>query len=189
MEKHDTLARIRRAALEILETEGEPAVTMRRVAKGVGITAMALYHYFPDRDALLRAITDDEFDRLAELFRARVPCGDLTAAVDCYLDYALSRPLVFEYLFSRRRAGARQFPTDFTGRQSPTLTILADTVAEAIDRGELRADNPWEVAFELWALAHGYISLYLAGRIEPDEDRFRRIVRDAIERMHHGLKP
>ena len=53
---------IRSAALRLLEREGPEGVSMRRVAKQVGITPMAIYHHFRNRDALLVAVTDGEFD-------------------------------------------------------------------------------------------------------------------------------
>jgi len=43
-EKNSTSQQIYQCALRILEAEGPQAVSMRRVAKDVGITAMAIYH-------------------------------------------------------------------------------------------------------------------------------------------------
>ena len=43
----NTADRIANVALAILEKEGPEAVSMRRVAEAVGITAMAIYHHFP----------------------------------------------------------------------------------------------------------------------------------------------
>jgi AcrR family transcriptional regulator len=45
--------RIADAALSILEAKGPQAVTMRQVAEAVGITPMAIYYHFPNREALL----------------------------------------------------------------------------------------------------------------------------------------
>ena len=47
-EANGTSQRIYHCALRILEAEGPQAVSMRRVAKEVGITAMAIYHHFPE---------------------------------------------------------------------------------------------------------------------------------------------
>ncbi len=52
-----TAQRIAQAALDLLESEGPEAVSMRRVAEAVGITPMAIYHHFPNRGALLNLIT------------------------------------------------------------------------------------------------------------------------------------
>ncbi len=47
------------AAHRIVDTEGPDALTMRRVAREVGTTAMALYHHVRDKDDLLRLLLDD----------------------------------------------------------------------------------------------------------------------------------
>ena len=61
-----TAVRIAGAALRILETEGAAAVSMRRVAQEAGVTAMAIYHHYDNREALLHAVTDADFSRRAE---------------------------------------------------------------------------------------------------------------------------
>ena len=52
MSARPTVERIAAAAARLLDEEGAEAVTMRRVADGVGITAMAIYRHFPDRAGL-----------------------------------------------------------------------------------------------------------------------------------------
>lgn len=46
------------AALAIVRKEGLEAVSMRRLANELGVTAMALYHHFPDKPALMSAMVD-----------------------------------------------------------------------------------------------------------------------------------
>lgn len=44
------------AALSVMRADGEAALTMRALASRLGVTPMALYHHFADRDALLLAL-------------------------------------------------------------------------------------------------------------------------------------
>jgi AcrR family transcriptional regulator len=186
-----TTARIAEAALRILEKEGPQAVSMRRVASAVGITPMAIYHHFPNRQALLTRITDAEFSRLLAFIRAHPPRGAsperLVTLMEGYVDYALARPRLFDYVFSQPRPDARQFPRDFRARRSTTSNIVADTVAHAMQEGFLRKDDVWEVAFAIWAHVHGHIALYRAGRIGLTEKQFRALVRRSLRRFLHGL--
>lgn len=187
-----TADRIATAALHILEREGPEAVSMRKVAQAVGITPMAIYHHFPSRAALLETITDREFHTLVAAFDASVARGTaetrLFRLMDNYIDYALEHPRVFDYVFSQYRAGARRFPDDFHARRSPTLNRVADTVDEAMRQGRLRRDDVWEVALEFWAHAHGYVTLYRAGRFSLAEAQFRRLYRRSLRRLLDGLK-
>jgi AcrR family transcriptional regulator len=53
-----TRERIVDAALRLMDAEGLEAVTMRRVAREVGVEAMSLYHHVRDKDDLLQAVCD-----------------------------------------------------------------------------------------------------------------------------------
>jgi AcrR family transcriptional regulator len=68
---------------------------MRRLARSIGITPMAIYHHFATREALLRAIVDREFgeflDLIGKMSIADTAEEQIVHAVDAYLEYTLSR--------------------------------------------------------------------------------------------------
>lgn len=164
---------------------------MRRVAAEVGITAMAIYHHFPSREALLSAVVDSEFEQLAGYFHP--PNGrrsfeaTLIHIMDGYMDYALAHPRIFDYVFSSPRPGARRYPDDFRARRSPTLNLIADNVSSWMKLGKLKHDDVWEIAMELWAHAHGYLMLWRGGRFHLSEDEFRKLVHRSLRRLLHGI--
>jgi AcrR family transcriptional regulator len=190
-DKLTTSQQIYQCALEILEAEGPQAVSMRRVAKEVGITAMAIYHHFPSREALLNAIVESEFAQLVEFFGQLNGHRSFEAAMihimDGYIDYALAHPRIFDYVFSAPRPGARRYPDDFRARRSPTLNITADIVSSWMKLGKLKRDDQWEVAMELWAHIHGYLMLWRGGRFHLPEDEFRKLAHRSLRRLLHGL--
>jgi AcrR family transcriptional regulator len=188
-----TAARIYQSALAKLESEGPQAVTVRRVAKEVGITPMAIYHHFPNRQALLDAVVDSEFAQLVEFFDRSNRTASFEAAMihsmDGYIAYALAHPRIFDYVFSMPRPGARRFPKDFRARRSPTLNLTADMIATGIKTGKLRRDDVWEIALGLWVHAQGYLALWRAGRFHLPEGEFRKLVHRSFRRFFHGLAP
>lgn len=192
MTAETTAERIAHVALAILEKEGPEAVSMRRVAHAVGITPMAIYHHFPNRDFLLNTITDREFAKLLSHIESHPLRGTveekLIAVMEGYVDYAFAQPRVFDFVFSRPRPGARQFPKDFRARQSPTMNPVADVIAAEIQKGNLKKDDVWELAFALWAHVHGYIMLYRGGRIALSEKEFRKLLHRSLRRFLYGLK-
>ena len=185
------MRRIAGAALRLLENRGPQRVTMRRVARAVGITPMAIYHHFPNREALLKAVTDQEFQKLLGFIEKRwaasTPQNRIVEVMMGYLDYAFAQPRVFDYVFSRPRMDARRFPNDFQERRSPTLNRVANAVDEAMKAGRLKKDDIWEVALALWAHAHGYVALYRAGRFALSEEEFRSLFRRSMEKFLNGL--
>ena len=82
---------------------------------------------------------------------------------------------------SKRSHSARSCSGSGTG--SPEARVRA-----AMREGLLRKDDVWEVALELWALVHGYLTLYRGGRFNLSETEFRALVRRALRRLIHGLK-
>lgn len=193
MRGNNTDRRIAEAALRVLEKDGPVAVTMRRIAKAVQVTPMAIYHHFPNRAALLKMITDQEFEKLAAFMDARQAGGRngegrLLRVMDYYIDYAFKHPKVFDYVFSQYRTDARRFPKDFRARRSPTMNRVADAVADAMTRKEIRRDDVWEVAMELWAHIHGYVALFRAGRFALSEKQFRSLCQRSFKRLFDGLK-
>lgn len=191
MTRLTTPEKIVRAAARLLEREGAAAVSMRRVADAVGITPMAIYRHFPNREALLKHVSDAAFGTIAKTWEAQASHPDLRHALmqatGNYLDYALQHPHVFDHSFSARREDARQFPQDFRERQSPTLTVIADLLVEGMRQGLLREADPWDVAMTLWAQGHGLIALYRAGRFSYDEAQFRAFYLQSLERLFDGI--
>ena len=192
MKKPDTATKILRAAHRLFDREGADAVTMRRVAERVGITPMAIYRHFPNREALLKRLSDDSFNTSARKWLESAEDDDILQRLyrtqENYLDYALEHPHLFDHAFSVRRDDARRFPEDFRERQSPTLNVVADLLAEGMHQGVLRHDDPWDVAMTFWAHAHGLIALYRAGRFSHDETRFRKFYLESIGRLVDGIK-
>jgi AcrR family transcriptional regulator len=190
--KRSTTEKIAAAAAELLDAEGAEAVTMRRVAKAVGITPMALYRHFADRDGLLNALADEGFQELAgRVARMEAPEGveeRLMAILDVFLDSALERPRMFELMFLTRRRGARQFPGDFREGRSPTARFAAETLEAGMRQGVFREDDVWEIAFETGAMLQGLVMLYQGGRVGAAAEEFRALCHRAFGRYLHGIR-
>jgi AcrR family transcriptional regulator len=189
----DMRERIAEAALAILEGEGAQAVSMRRIAQEVGVTPMAIYHHYENREALLQALVYRELDQLqARVARRVVPegrPGDFIRAADTFVAYALERPHMFDYIYTAQRHRPVRYPEDFHAGKSAPLTALADQVSAAMARGELRPGDAWEVALQFWAHAHGYLTLYRSGWFTLDEKAFRALYRRAVTRLLEGPGP
>jgi AcrR family transcriptional regulator len=187
---HSTREKILAVTLELMErAEGVDGVTMRRVATSAGVTAMAIYKHFRDRDALLRAATAAEYSRIAGYFaraNARTNVPGLRGMYG-YLNYAFDHPQLFKYMFSNHRADAFVFPGDLTGNRSPTFNVLQTAVSQLMDRGVFQRDDVAETALGIWAHAHGLITLYLSGRITLPRNAFRKLYMRSLDRLLNGL--
>jgi len=187
-----TAASILAAARDLLDRKGIAAVAMRPVAEKCGITPMAIYRHFADRASLLNAVANAGFQDLATQLQSIHLKGDvehrLLQVGEVFLDAALDSPNLYELMFLVPREGARVYPRDFKARRSPTFNPTVNILEDAMRAGELRTDDAVEIAFELSALSHGLIVLYLGGRVDQTEKQFRKLYQRCFRRYLHGLR-
>ena len=192
MKTRPTSERILSAARGLLNRQGADAVTMRRVAEAVGITAMAVYRHYPNRAGLLNALADEGFADLAtRLAAVRLKGGTeekLEKLMQVFVDHALENPRLFELMFLKPREGARRYPQDFKAGRSPTAGPTAQVLKEGMESGYLREDDVWEIVFEMGALLQGLIMLYIGGRMSVTPAQFRSFCRRSFERYIHGIR-
>jgi AcrR family transcriptional regulator len=181
-----TRDRILESARALFEGGGLDALSLRKVASDVGLTPMAIYRHFADKEALVEALVLDALDRWAErvaAIRVEDPAAWLESAGDELLAFALEEPRRFEIAFLVRSTRARRYPDDFDKGRSPAGRLWMARLKELKSLGRLAADaEPVEAGFTLWALAQGLVTLYRAGRFVGGAAEFRRFYGHAIRR-------
>lgn len=105
-----TTAEIKQTARRILVAEGPDAVSLRAIAREMGMTAPALYRYFGSHEELLKHVIADIFTELAADIRGAIVSadaesgGDMTAKVlaACweFRQWSLSHPREFGLIFA-----------------------------------------------------------------------------------------
>jgi AcrR family transcriptional regulator len=184
--------RILQASVEAFERGGLDGLSMRKIAAAVGLTPMALYRHFADKQALVDAITLHGLEvwtaRLAQV-HADNPIAWLQAMSEAFLDYALEAPRLYEAAFRLRARSARRFPDDFVAGRSPPIKMVFEHI-EAARRDGLIGEAPTaEIALTLWALGQGLIDLFQAGRFAGGEAEFRAVHRQALRRCIASFGP
>ena len=164
---------------------------MRKVAQAVGLTAPAIYRHFEDKGALLEAVAESAFEvferYLSRMGAGKTPRRRIEIAGDCYVDFALEQPRLFELAFLLPRRKVRRFPRDFAAHRSRTGDMLREQVEQCIRTGVFRRGNSLEMALTIWAHAHGLVVMYRAGRFGPGAASFRPLYRRSLQRLLRGL--
>jgi len=93
------------AALARIEADGPDALTMRALAKAVGVDHRALYRHYPDRDAVLAEVAAEGYRQLLSDQSERCAGSDapLQTAFEAYVHFALDRPHLHGLMLSRSR--------------------------------------------------------------------------------------
>ncbi|MEU7576632.1 TetR/AcrR family transcriptional regulator [Streptomyces sp. NPDC041068] len=110
----ETTAEIKDVALELMASKGPDAITLRAIAREMGMTANALYGYFATRDDLVTALINDVYTALADAVDAAwrdAPDKDAAARIrawaDAFRTWALANPEGFRLIYGDPVPGYR----------------------------------------------------------------------------------
>lgn len=158
------------AALELLDEGGVERVTVREVARRVGVSSAAPFRHFADRRALLAAVADAvlaDFRQWQADAVAEAESSGFRAFGSAFVRYAAAHPHRFALLRSAvyrpedpdaQRAGAAEF-----GRFATEVVVAGQRA------GELRAEDPATVTVAGHALVYGLSQMIVDGFVSPDQ--------------------
>lgn len=155
------------AAVRILEESSrEDAVTLRAIAREVGIAAPSIYAHFSNRDEIVAAVISAAFDELEAALTARAieglvdPVDRLRAGCVAYLRFARERPQRYRVLFQNRR------PPEFEAGIAVermvgyrAFSVLVNRIHASVAAGRSRSADSFRDATALWVALHGYATL------------------------------
>lgn len=179
----DLRAALVQEGLRLLEERRGDDVGLREVARAAGVSATAVYRHFPDKAALLRALSGEGLARLAEAQRtafgeAGGGKAGFLATGRAYVRFALANPALFRLVFSSPPerdllAGAdHAVPEAFRMlRENAVLLVAPGTPADTVNA----------VALEAWAKVHGLAMLMLDGQIPHDAALIDAVIGEADE--------
>ncbi|MFF3529532.1 TetR/AcrR family transcriptional regulator [Streptomyces rubiginosohelvolus] len=146
----EVTAAIKDEARKQLAEEGAPKLSLRAVARELGMVSSALYRYFPSRDDLLTALIVDAFDAIGaaaeqavaeqaaeERAAGEVPPAERWVAVSCAVrEWALAHPHEYALIYGSPVPGYIA-PMDTVGPAARVGLVLIDIVRGAYRAGDL----------------------------------------------------
>ena len=178
------------AVLDVVRSEGWPAISMRRVADRTGITATALYRHFDGKEALVGAAVDVAVAALMSrialaTLEASSGEGRLWASLEEMRRFAVDEPDLYAFIFfsvGSSGGGAHVAPLPANDR---LMDALEKQVVGWMSEGEVSGEAA-EVAAVVAAQAHGLVLLWRQGRFK-DSDAFADFYRRAFWIMLAGV--
>ncbi|MBN8442791.1 MAG: TetR/AcrR family transcriptional regulator [Thauera sp.] len=170
----DLRERLLDEAITILEAQGPEALTLRAVAGAAGVSHMAPYRHFADKEALLAAIAERGFRALSAAMGDAGRSGqDLLSQLHAfglaYLAFARRRPALYRLMFGPALAGKPQYAA-LAQAGGEAFAHCADAVAAILRERAVVADaEPQALAVATWALVHGLAMLLIDGRLAITE--------------------
>lgn len=159
------------AAADLLDSGGESAVTLKDIARTVGISSPSIYAHFSDREAIVAAVVAETFGELKRELVAAVdeagadPVARLQALCAAYLGFSERWPQRYRILFGGlwQARSTDPGPTDegASGIGQDVLMLLVGAVEACQQAGQSTSTDPFAEAVSLWAGLHGLAQLRL----------------------------
>lgn len=191
---HGTLrAALVAEAVRLLAAGNPAALSLRELARRLGVSPAAPYRHFADKDALLAAVAQAGFELLcADLDSAAASHADdpLRQMADigwAYVRFALGQPHYFQVMFGRAAMPQTTYPELRAAGQS-AFGILLRAIDSAQRADRVAPGDPRELAVAAWAQVHGLATLLLEGQLPLEDANAREaLVRRCIGILQAGL--
>lgn len=196
-----------RRAEEVLSEAGVDALSLRGIARDVGVSHAAPRRHFPDKQALLDALAAEGFARLGVALDAAAagPADDavrvapggpadvpsppfvdrLVALAEAYVTFAVRDAALLDLMFAGKHRPEASPALIEAGRRAfaaPLELIAAGQAAGDVVPGDVE-----RVATAGWAGVHGLAGLTNAGLV--DEADLPELLPEVVERLVLGLRP
>lgn len=160
------------AAMELVAELGEEGLTMRGLARRLGVSTTAMYQIFDNKAAIVRAIRLRGIERLddalAPAFALDDPLDRIREMSRRYVAFARSAPWLYRTLFTSEPLPPETLSAEETRKTETSLAALVTALREGRERGRLRPDLDLDlVPYRLWARNHGLVMLLLSGKLGP----------------------
>ncbi|MEJ2857337.1 MULTISPECIES: TetR/AcrR family transcriptional regulator [unclassified Saccharothrix] len=191
----ETSAEIRATALKLMAEGGPDAISLRAIAREMGMTANAIYGYYPTRDDLITTLITEVYGDLVRQIEAardaaEGPAGRLLAWAHAFRAWSLANPEGFRLIYGDPVPGY-QPPADGFEPEKRACAALVDLVVDAWPTAaatQSHGDHRWEdfdphttedlranhpdlppaavaLSLRVWGRMHGLVTLEVYGRL------------------------
>ena len=181
------------AAIALISEEGISDLSLRQVARRVGVSHNAPYRHFEDKEALLAAVAEQGFQSLRvamETARQVIPPDSsqhLEAIGVAYVHFALAHPFHYRLMFGDYRCNLSKYSALAEAAQQ-SFMVLVNTIREGQVAGIFRSADPVDMAQVAWSLVHGQSMLGLDNKLQVKQgEEFEAFLKFSSQMLIQGL--
>ena len=168
-----------KAGLELISTEGEENLSLRKVALKCGVSNAAPYAHFNSKDEFIAAIQQHIMDLFTSTLEQTVEMyadtpNLLSLLGTAYVKFFYQNPLYFDFLFSRKNIRIN-LSLDSGEKELPPLKILKQAAIQTFSKFDMPEPIMQNKIIAMWALAHGLSAIATMPNVVYDKDWETRI--------------
>ena len=160
--------------LRLLAARDAEDLSLREVARGVGVSATAVYRHFPDKAALMAALAAQGLDMLSQVQHAAYDAAGggvagFNATGAAYVRFALLHTALFRLIFANPPTGK---VVELADSPDNAMRVLMENAARLAPPGmEARI-----FALQSWSVAHGLAMLIIDGQLHVDDKTIDAVI-------------
>jgi AcrR family transcriptional regulator len=176
-------------AQRTVRDRGVSELSLRELARDVGVSHAAPRRHFPDRRALLDALAVAGFDRLGAELRAAMAGADesfqgrLQATAGAYIQFAIEDAELLDLMFTGKHRESAAVLVEAADR---AFAVLFELIIQGQADGALEPGDPERVGLVLFATVQGLAALVTSGMVEAEQLDW--LLPDAIAHFLRGSR-
>jgi AcrR family transcriptional regulator len=176
------------AALQEAEQGGPEAISIKALAKRLGVSQPAPYRHFADREALLAAVTAEAFRQFSAVLRASIgrpsKHSKLSRIARATLNFGLHRNGIYRLMFASRTMANVAKGSELHNAAMETFGLVVETLGAPV-AGFLRERH----ALTIWTGVHGVVMLAEQGLLtgQAAHISIEELVEDMVKQTELAL--
>ncbi|MBM9502336.1 TetR/AcrR family transcriptional regulator [Leptospira sp. 201903071] len=178
------------AGAELLKTTPLEEISLRKVAAYAGVSHVASYHHFENKNALLAAIAEKGFQKYFSSYQKELGktdndfIGRMRALGWTYIQFILNNQQ-----FARIMFGGVDLHPALSAVSRRTYRQLHEIVRMGQRLGAIRSGQTREKTLAAWSMIHGIAMLFLEGRIKPKktDKEMKEFIQSVTEYAYIGM--
>ncbi|MDZ4725280.1 MAG: TetR/AcrR family transcriptional regulator [Leptospira sp.] len=183
------------AGIQLLNTNSIEEISLRNVAKIAGVSHVASYHHFENKQALFSAIAEIGFQKYFETYQTELKRTDqdfkgrFKALGWTYFQFIMTHKQFARIMFGGIGIDLNSNPA-LSAVSKRTYRQLHDIIRLGQNLGYLEKDKTREKTLASWAMIHGITMLFLEGRlkIKNDISEMENFIQTVTEYAYIGMK-
>ncbi|MCW7468123.1 TetR/AcrR family transcriptional regulator [Leptospira kanakyensis] len=183
------------AGVELLENTSLEDISLRKVAAKAGVSHVASYHHFENKNALFSAIAEIGFQKYFETYQKELEKTDqdfkgrYRALGWTYFQFIMANRQFARIMFGGMGVDLKNHPT-LSGVSRRTYRQLHEIIRMGQRLGFLEQGKTREKTLASWAMIHGIAMLFLEGRLQMKNDpkEMENFIQTVTEYAYIGMK-
>lgn len=175
----------------LLFSDGYKALSMRKIAREIGVSATSIYLYFDSKDHLVHTLIEESVNDLSVALEQGVEGKSDTldrfkAIIDSYMEFALNNSEKYQVIYSVQTDRMSRYPKEKFRKARRGYTLLESVIRQGISERIVDLEDATIAAYSIWAQLHGVVSVVLNQRLDSRIDKVR-FLEESVDYIVQGF--